>query len=56
MGDDEGIRWRDEYLHPAEGRLLGDGKSVMVPTFRCGLYVLSELDGIPVATLARSVA
>jgi hypothetical protein len=44
----------DEHLHPAEVRLLGDGKSVMVTTFRCGLYVLSELDGIPVATLARS--
>jgi hypothetical protein len=44
----------DEHLHPAEVRLLGDGKSVMVTTFRCGLYVLSELDGIPVAKLARS--
>ena len=44
----------DEHLHPAEVRLLGDGKSVMITTFRCGLYVLSELDGIPVAKLARS--
>ena len=44
----------DEHLHPAEVRVLGDGKSVMVTTFRCGMYVLSELDGIPVATLARS--
>jgi hypothetical protein len=44
----------DEHLHPAEVRLLGDGKSVMVATFRCGLYVLSGLDGTPVATLARS--
>jgi hypothetical protein len=26
----------------------------MVATFRCGMYVLSELDGIPVAKLARS--
>ena len=26
----------------------------MVTTFRCGMYVLSELDGIPVAKLARS--
>jgi len=44
----------DEHLHPAEVRLLGDGKSVMVTTFRCGLYVVSELDGVPVAKLARS--
>ncbi len=44
----------DEHLHPAEVRLLGDGKSVMITTFRCGIYVLSELDGIPVARLARS--
>ena len=44
----------DEHLHPAEVRVLGDGKSVMVTTFRCGMYVLSELDGIPVAKLARS--
>lgn len=44
----------NEHLHPAEVRLLGDGKSVMITTFRCGMYVLSELDKIPVATLARS--
>ena len=44
----------DEHLHPAEPRLLGDGESVMVATFRCGIYVLSDLDGIPVARLARS--
>jgi hypothetical protein len=44
----------DEHLHPAEARLLGDGKTVMVTTFRCGLYVLTGLDGTPVATLARS--
>jgi hypothetical protein len=44
----------NEHLHPAEVRTLGDGTSVMVATFRCGLYVLSELDGMPVATLARS--
>ena len=44
----------DEQQHPAEVRLLGDGKSVMVTSFRCGLYVLSGLDGIPVAKLARS--
>ena len=44
----------DEHLHPAEVRLLGDGKSVMIATFRCGMYLLSELDGIPAARLARS--
>lgn len=44
----------NEQLHPAEARVLADGKSVMVTTFRCGMYVLSELDGIPVARLARS--
>jgi hypothetical protein len=44
----------DEHLHPAEPRLLADGTTVMVATFRCGLYVLSELDSTPVATLARS--
>lgn len=44
----------DEHLHPGEVRTLGDRTSVMVTTFRCGLYVLSGLDGIPVVTLARS--
>lgn len=44
----------NENLHPAEVRVLGDGKSVMIATFRCGMYVLSELDASPVATLARS--
>ena len=44
----------DENQHPAETRLLDDGKSVMITTFRCGIYVLSELDGIPVARFARS--
>lgn len=44
----------DENQHPAEARLLGDGKTVMVTTFRCGIYVLSELDGNPVARFARS--
>jgi hypothetical protein len=44
----------DEHLHPAEPRLLADGRTVMVTTFRCGMYVLSALDRTPVATLARS--
>ena len=44
----------DEHLHPGEVRVLGDGASVMVATFRCGLYLLSGLDANPVATMARS--
>lgn len=44
----------DEHLHPAEPRLLGDGTSVMIATFRCGLYLLSDIEGTPVARLARS--
>jgi hypothetical protein len=44
----------DEQMHPAEARLLADGRSVMVTTFRCGMYVLSDLDGVPVARFARS--
>ena len=44
----------DEHLHPAEPRVLADGRTVMVTTFRCGMYVLSALDSTPVATLARS--
>lgn len=44
----------DEHLHPAEPRLLDDGTSVMVATFRCGMYLLTGLDSTPVATLTRS--
>ena len=44
----------DEHLHPAEPRVLADGRTVMVTTFRCGIYVLSAIDSTPVATLARS--
>ncbi len=44
----------DEHLHPAEPRLLADGRTVMVATFRCGLYMLSGLDSTPVATFVRS--
>jgi len=44
----------DEHLHPAEARLLGDGETVMIGTFRCGLYVLTDIGGDPVARLARS--
>jgi hypothetical protein len=44
----------DENRDPAEVRLLGDEKSVMITTFRCGMYVLSEIDRVPVARFARS--
>jgi 56kDa selenium binding protein (SBP56) len=30
---------------PAEARVLGDGRTVMVSTFNCGLYRLSGVDG-----------
>lgn len=33
-----------EALLTAEPRLLGDGRSVLVSTFNCGLYLLSGLD------------
>jgi len=32
-------------LDPAEPRLLGDGLTVMVSTFNCGLYLLDGIDG-----------
>lgn len=32
-----------EHLLPAEPRLLGDGRTVMVSTFSCGLYLLDGL-------------
>jgi pimeloyl-ACP methyl ester carboxylesterase len=35
----------DEAGLTAEPRLLGDGKTVLVSTFDCGLYLLSGLDG-----------
>jgi len=44
----------NEHLHPAEPRVLADGRTVMVTTFRCGMYVLSALDSTPVATFVRS--
>ena len=44
----------DEHLHPAGVRVLGDGETVIVTTFRCGMYVLTGLDGDPVAKFARS--
>ena len=39
----------------AEPRLLGDGKTVLVSTFSCGLYQLAGIDGpSPSATLVSS--
>jgi hypothetical protein len=35
----------DENNFTAEPRLLGDGRSVMVSTFNCGLYLLNGLEG-----------
>lgn len=35
----------DEHLDPAEARVLEDGRTVIVTTFRCGMYLLEGLDG-----------
>jgi hypothetical protein len=35
----------DEALFTAEPRVLGDGRTVLVSTFNCGLYLLEGLDG-----------
>jgi hypothetical protein len=34
----------DEHLDVAEARLLDDGKTVIVTTFHCGMYVLTDVD------------
>jgi hypothetical protein len=34
----------DEHLDVAEARLLADGKTLIVTTFHCGMYVLSGID------------
>jgi hypothetical protein len=39
----------DEGALTAEPRLLGDGKTVLVSTFNCGLYLLSGLEGAQVS-------
>ncbi len=45
----------DENLDVAEARLLADGKTVIVTTFRCGMYVLSDIDTEnPQVTLVKS--
>jgi hypothetical protein len=35
----------DEALYTAEPRLMDDGRTVLVSTFNCGLYLLDGLDG-----------
>ena len=43
--------------NPFEGRLLADGKTVMLQTFSCGLFVLDSLDeGTPKITHAYNFA
>ena len=45
----------DEGTFTAEPRLLADGKTVLVSTFSCGLYLMSGLDGTsPSARLVSS--
>ncbi len=33
----------DEHLHPAEPRFLADGRTLIVNTFNCGLYLVPEV-------------
>lgn len=33
----------DEHLHPAEPRFLADGRTLIVSTFNCGLYLVSDV-------------
>lgn len=35
----------DEQYYPGEPRVLADGKTILVHTFNCGLYVMRGLDG-----------
>lgn len=34
-----------EQMGPGEPRLLGDGKTVLIHTFTCGLYAMNGIDG-----------
>ena len=34
----------NEHLDPAEPRVLGDGKTVLISTFYCGLYKIDDLE------------
>jgi len=44
----------DENIHPSEVRELRDGKSVIVGTFMCGLYLVEDIDSEPRVTFLRS--
>lgn len=44
----------DENEHPAEVRALDDGRSVVVGTFRCGLYLVEDVATKPSVTFLRS--
>ena len=47
-------RGNEPYL-PAEARVLADGRTVVVNTFTCGLYLLSGVDSTdPEATLVHT--
>ena len=35
----------DESMMTAEPRVLADGRTVLVSTFRCGLYLMEGLEG-----------
>jgi hypothetical protein len=34
----------DEHLHPAEPRFLADGRTLVVGTFNCGIYLVQDVD------------
>jgi len=44
----------DENEHPAEVRALDDGNSVIVGTFRCGMYLVENIATKPAVTFLRS--
>lgn len=44
----------DENVNPAEVRALRDGKSVIVGTFMCGLYLVENIDSEPRVSFLRS--
>lgn len=44
----------DEGALTAEPRLLADGRTVLVSTFNCGLYLLDDVAGTPSARLVSS--
>lgn len=44
----------DEHLYPGEARVLQDGKSVMVVTWKCGMYLVEDIDSDPKVEFLRS--